>query len=139
LNTKKDGGYRLPTEAEWEYACRGGTIFSYSFGRSISKLDANYDSTSISKVGMYKPNAFGLYDMHGNVWEWCNDWYGPYWIGSSPTGARTDPIGPTNGERRVLRGGAFIYGELYSRSSCRYDFKPSQGFNYLGFRLARTN
>ena len=139
LNTKKDGGYRLPTEAEWEYACRGGTIFSYSFGRSISKLDANYDSTSISKVGMYKPNAFGLYDMHGNVWEWCNDWYGPYWIGSSPTGARTDPIGPTNGERRVLRGGAFIYGEMYSRSSCRYDFKPSQGFNYLGFRLARTN
>jgi formylglycine-generating enzyme len=105
LNAKTDGGYRLPTEAEWEYACRAGTSTAYSFGDKITPKDANYDDSEIGKpvvVGSYKPNAFGLYDMHGNVWEWCENWYGDY-----PAGAVTDPKGPAKGEYRVLRGGSF--------------------------------
>ena len=90
LNAKTDGGYRLPTESEWEYACRAGTMTAYSFGDKITPKDANYYDSKIFKpvaVGSYKPNAFGLYDMHGNVWEWCEDWHGEYPF------AVTDPKG----------------------------------------------
>ena len=92
LNAKTNGGYRLPTEAEWEYACRAGTATAYSFGDEITPKDANYYDSEIGKpvaVGSYKPNAFGLYDMHGNVLEWCEDRYGNY-----PDEAITDPKGP---------------------------------------------
>ena len=88
LNAKTDGGYRLPTEAEWEYACRAGTTTEYFYGDSITKSDANYSKREPMAVGSYKPNAFGLYDMHGNVCEWCEGWYGDY-----PEGAVMDPKG----------------------------------------------
>jgi formylglycine-generating enzyme required for sulfatase activity len=133
LNASTKGGYRLPTEAEWEYACRAGTTTAYSYGDSLTKTDANIDGLSISAVGSYKPNSFGLYDIHGNVWEWCEDWYGDY-----PAGAVTDPKGPAKGEYRVLRGGSFNYYASLARSSDRYIYPPTlRLFNY-GFRLART-
>jgi len=134
LNAKTDGGYRLPTEAEWEYACRAGTTTAYSFGDSLTKSDANIESSSIKTVGSYRPNAFGLYDMHGNVSEWCEDWYG-----SLQDGEVTDPKGPATGSTRVSRGGSFYVNESGARSSIRYHYlAPSiRNFSY-GFRLART-
>jgi formylglycine-generating enzyme required for sulfatase activity len=138
LNAKTNGGYRLPTEAEWEYACRAGTTTAYSFGDAITPKDANYQDSKIGKpvavaVGSYKPNAFGLYNMHGNVLEWCEDWHGDY-----PKGAVTDPKGPTAGKYRVLRGGSFIFVILNARSSNRFSYSPSIRYNFSGFRLART-
>jgi formylglycine-generating enzyme required for sulfatase activity len=105
LNAKSNSGYRLPTEAEWEYTCRAGTITAYSFGDAITPKDANYTDSKIgipATVGNYQANVFGIYDMHGNVWEWCEDWYTAY-----PNQAVTDPKGPATGELRVLRGGSF--------------------------------
>jgi len=136
LNAKTNGGYRLPTEAEWEYACRAGTTTAYSFGDVITPNDANYQDSKMGKplaVGSYKPNAFGLYDMHGNVWEWCEDWMVDY-----PAGAITDPKGAATGERRVLRGGSFDFVGSGARSSNRGYFSPSNRYFINGFRLART-
>ena len=136
LNAKTNGGYRLPTEAEWEYACRGGATTKYSFGEGITKKDADYDGSSPKLVGSYKPNAFGLYDMHGLMWEWCEDWYGTY-----PLGTITDPKGPQNGEDRVLRGGSHRHYASLARSSYRDGEPPSKNrisFSEFGFRLART-
>ena len=132
LNASTKGGYRLPTEAEWEYACRAGTTTAYSYGDSLTN-DANIDGFSISAVGSYKSNAFGLYDMHGNVWECCNDWKADY-----PAGAVTDPKGPATGKYRVLRGGSFYNSESIARSSNRFFNTPSYRLFILGFRLART-
>jgi formylglycine-generating enzyme required for sulfatase activity/tRNA A-37 threonylcarbamoyl transferase component Bud32 len=135
LNDKTKGGYRLPTEAEWEYACRAGTKTAYSFGDVISKADANYDGETIKPVGSYKPNAFGLYDMHGNVWEWCNDWFGDYDLKENK-----DPQGVSNGERKVVRGGSFFLNESFSRSFTRGDGDaPTIRNNYDGLRLVRSN
>ena len=135
LNAKTNGGYRLPTEAEWEYACRAGTTTAYSFGDKMTPKDANYLDSKIGKpveVGSYKPNAFGLYDMHGNVWERCEDWHGDYPF------AVTDPKGPATGENRVLRGGSFSLIESKARSSFRSDLTPTDRYFSSGFRLART-
>jgi len=139
LNSKTKGGYRLPTESEWEYACRAGTTTATAFGETITSKDANYDESKIDKpvpVGGYKPNAFGLYDMHGNVWEWCSDWYANY-----PEGPLVDPVGPKEGARRVLRGGSFNYFHVSNiRSSYRGDFVlPTSRTIGIGFRLAKTN
>ncbi len=134
LNAKTNGGYRLPTESEWEYACRAGTTTAYSFGYSLTKVDANINA-STKTVGSYKPNAFGFYDMHGNVWEWCEDRKADY-----PTGAVIDPKGPAKGEYRVLRGGSFLSGSK-ARSSVRGDIgQPLRPIDssLIGFRLART-
>jgi len=135
LNAKTDGSYRLPTESEWEYACRAGTSTAYSYGDKLTKSDANIvDSDArIKAVGSYKANAFGLYDLHGNVFEWCEDWYGDY-----PAESVTDPKGPAMGERRVLRGGSFLIFEAKARSSDRNYFTPSYRISNVGFRLART-
>ena len=136
LNKKNTGAYRLPTEAEWEYACRAGTTTVYSFGDKITPQDANYESSKIAKpveVGSYKPNAFGLYDMHGNVWEWCEDWKKEYQIKSVK-----DPKGPSFGENRVLRGGSFISPDLRASSSDRDCDSASHQDPFYGFRLART-
>ena len=135
LNAKTDGGYRLPTEAEWDYACRAGTTTAYSFGDKITPKDANYWDSNIGKpvaVGSYKPNAFGLFDMHGNVWEWCEDWHGEYPF------AVTDPKGPATGNRRVIRGGSSGYYGSFARSSNRYYSLPTNRGSLGGFRLART-
>jgi len=134
LNAKTNGGYRLPTEAEWEYACRAGTTTAYSFGDSLTNTEANIAGESIKEVGSYKPNAFGLYDMHGNVWDWCEDWYANY-----PAGALTDPKGPETGTSRVLRGGSFYLTDSLARSSYRFTYgSPSSRIDSYGFRLART-
>ena len=134
LNEKKSGGYRLPTEAEWEYACRAGTTTAYSYGDNLTKSDANIDGDSIKAVGSYRPNAFGLYDMHGNVWEWCNDWYG-----SLQDGEVTDPKGAATGSSRVLRGGSFINDVSAARSSLRFVGTPTFRGTDLGFRLVKTS
>ena len=137
LNGITKGKYRLPTEAEWEYACRAGTKTAYSFGAKITPKDANYGDSKLGKpieVGSYKPNTFGLYDMHGNVWEWCED----YWFKDYPWGAVIDPKGPAKGEYRVLRGGSFNYYVSVARSSDRNDLTPASRLNVSGFRLART-
>ena len=135
LNGKTNGGYRLPTEAEWEYACRAGTTTAYSFGDKITPKDANYNDSKIGKpmkVGSYTPNKFGLYDMHGNVFEWCEDWHGEYPF------AVTDPKGPATGEIRVFRGGSFSDDGSGARSSGRIIISPANRGSIGGCRLVRT-
>jgi formylglycine-generating enzyme required for sulfatase activity len=137
---KQYGHYRLPTEAEWEYACRSGSTTPFYFGDDETELEmyAWYERNSgktTHPVGQKAPNAWGLYDMHGNVWEWCQDWYWAY-----PTGRATDPRGPTSGEKRVLRGGSWSSDVGRVRSAARYSFYPT-GKNLIipfgaGFRLA---
>jgi formylglycine-generating enzyme required for sulfatase activity len=128
--------YRLPTEAEWEYACRAGTTTQYSYGID-DKLLGEYgwfDGNSGNKthpVGEKRPNGWGLYDMHGNVWEWCSDWYGKY-----PDGRLTDPAGPSGGSIRVVRGGSSYNSAGSCRSADRNGRGPSNRHDYLGFRLA---
>jgi formylglycine-generating enzyme required for sulfatase activity len=129
---RKASGYRLPTEAEWEYACRAGTTTAYNTGSSISDSQANYRSSGTKPVGTYAPNAWGLYDMHGNVWEWCWDRYGDY-----ASGAQTDPTGAASGAYRVIRGGSWVNFAQIVRSAHRYDYVPSYWSYYLGFRLVR--
>ena len=137
LNGVTKGKYRLPTEAEWEYACRAGTTTAYSFGSKITPKDANYAGSKIEKaveVGSYKPNAFGLYDMHGNVFEWCEDFGSELY----PAGAVTDPKGPATGSNRVLRGGSYFPDpDSYLRSAHR-ERTADGGTGFLGFRLAKT-
>jgi formylglycine-generating enzyme required for sulfatase activity len=109
----------LPTEAEWEYACRAGTTTPYAFGDSLSTKQANFHADRTCKVGSYAPNAWGLHDMHGNVREWTSDFYDENYYAGSP---RKDPPGPATGTRRVLRGGAFNYVATSCRSACRHDW-----------------
>ncbi len=123
--------FRLPTEAEWEYACRAGTTGPYA-----GHLDAMgwYDKNSGRSThgsGQKRPNAWGLYDMHGNVWEWCQDWYGDY-----PSGYLNDPTGPPSGSDRVLRGGSWRSLARYCRSASRHRADPADRDGNLGFRLA---
>jgi formylglycine-generating enzyme required for sulfatase activity len=131
--------YRLPTEAEWEYACRAGTTTAYSFGDSESELGdyAWYDKNSgktTHPVGGKKPNAWGLYDMHGNVFEWCHDWYGDY-----PSGSVTDPTGVASGSDRVYRGGSWYDYSVHCRSAYRGRNTPDLRGIHLGFRVLRSS
>ena len=153
--------YRLPTEAEWEYVARAGSTTAFANG-GISELKCGFDSnldamgwycgnSGVSYSGCYnaikwggpkcagthpvaqkQPNAWGLYDMHGNVWEWCQDWNGDY-----SSGSVTDPTGPSGGSARVFRGGSFFHGARYCRSADRFSGKPGVKGNNLGFRLLR--
>ena len=130
--------YRLPTEAEWEYAAQGGVGQEYAGTNTESSLGsyAWYSANSGSKTqpaGTKEPNQFGLYDMSGNVWEWCSDWYGSY--SSSP---QTNPKGPSSGSGRVLRGGSYINRASLSRVSLRNDYNPGGRINLIGFRLVRV-
>jgi formylglycine-generating enzyme required for sulfatase activity len=124
-------GYRLPTEAEWEYACRAGTPTAYSTGNTITTSQANFNSSTTTVVGTYPANAYGLYDMPGNVWEWCWDWYDNY-----ESGAQTDPTGASSGAGRVIRGGSWFFNSVEGlRSAARSYYNPSSGSDYIGFRL----
>ena len=128
-------GYRLPTEAEWEYACRAGTTTAYNTGAYISDSTGWYIANSgkmSHPVGEKPANAWGLHDMHGNVMEWCWDWYGPY-----PDGAQADPQGASSGSARVYRGGNFLYPAQFVRSAYRNFNAPSFRFYLFGFRLVR--
>ena len=154
--TRKQGNvYRLPTEAEWEYACRAGTTTRYYSGddpETLAKVGNVADATAkaqfpawkrtirasdgyvfTSPAGSFQPNAFGLYDMHGNAWQWCADWYGPYT--KSPT---ADPIGPDSGDVHILRGGAWFYRPCIARSAGRFAHGPTGRNAVTGFRVART-
>jgi formylglycine-generating enzyme required for sulfatase activity len=129
---RRANGYRLPTEAEWEYACRAGTTTAYSTGGSITTGQANYNIGKTTNVGSYSANAWGLYDMHGNVWEWCWDWYGNY-----SSGAQTDPVGASSGTSRLARGGSWYSDAQHVRSAYRNYGTPSGRSSRLGFRLVR--
>ncbi|MFA5180786.1 MAG: formylglycine-generating enzyme family protein [Syntrophales bacterium] len=136
--------YRLPTEAEWEYAARAGTATRFSWGNQEDCSKANYGNGFSSeckganpgktmKVGSFAPNAWGLYDMHGNVWEWVQDWKGNY-----PAGSVTDPQGPASGLVRVFRGGSWIDDARSCRSAVRGVSDPGNRYDLMGFRLLRT-
>jgi formylglycine-generating enzyme required for sulfatase activity len=132
------GTYRLLAESEWEYACRAGTASAYCCGDDDAILDqyAWYRDNSHDKthpVGQKKPNAWGLYDMHGNIYEWCQDWLGDY-----PSDSVVDPRGPSSGDGRVYRGGCWDYCAEYCRSAYRREYKPSNRCSDWGLRLART-
>ncbi len=142
-------GGRLPSEAEWEYASRAGTTTPFSTGNCLTDADANYDwkfpygtctnvnstsPTGTSQVGSFPANAWGLHDMHGNVWEWCGDWYDMY-----TTTAQTNPTGPALGSMRVTRGGSWYINGLYSRSAMRRSHFPDSYHSTRGFRVAYNN
>ena len=129
--------YRLPTEAEWEYACRAGTTTAYSFGDAESSLGDYawyYDNSNLElhEVATKKPNPWGLFDMHGNVWEWCEDWYEESLSGGN------DPKGPSAGSARVIRGGYWYISASYCRSASRDSLTPTSRDNYFGFRIVRV-
>ncbi|MBL8481686.1 MAG: formylglycine-generating enzyme family protein, partial [Rhodocyclaceae bacterium] len=134
----------LPTEAQWEYACRAGTETPFSFGATVStdqvNFDGNYpyahaprgvDRGCTVDVAAMPANAWGLYQMHGNVWEWCADWYGNYGMSKE-----IDPTGPRSGRERVLRGGSWSDGGAYCRAACRHGYEPAERSDYVGFRFA---
>jgi len=151
LNSLKQGVYRLPTEAEWEYACRAGSAGAYHCGKEIDCSKAMFgnstqrDGSCVSyvksksmevnapaPVKSYTPNAWGLYDMHGNVWEWCQDWYGEY-----ARTAVTDPVGPEKGTEKVRRGGSWVGERALCRSANRAYAHPGSRFYSTGFRVVR--
>lgn len=122
--------YRLPTEEEWEYAARAGTTEEYAGNLDeMSWYKANSDNKT-HEVATKKPNPWGIYDMHGNVWEWCQDWYRDY-----PSDSQPDP---TANPCKVIRGGSWYFGDDYSRSAFRFYITPDVRSNHLGFRLVRT-
>jgi formylglycine-generating enzyme required for sulfatase activity len=146
--------YRLPTEAEWEYACRAGTSTPFAFGADLGSTQANFNGNypygvaavgpylkKPTKVGSYAPNAWGLYDMHGNVAEWCSDWYDPEYYKRSP---RENPTGPEKGVQstgfgtdfyRVLRGGCWLDEGRGCRSAYRFRLQSTEPYQLVGFRV----
>jgi formylglycine-generating enzyme required for sulfatase activity len=146
LSKKVGKKFDLPTEAEWEYACRAGSKGAFHYGDSLSSKQANFDGHNPhggaglgpwlkrpTPVGSYKPNAFGLYDMHGNVRQCCKDWYKRDYHAESP---RRDPQGPATGTARVARGGSWFDAAWYCRSAFRHATPPDDRTNYmLGFRV----
>lgn len=133
LRGKSGLAVRLPTEAEWEKCCRGGsTSTQYGLLDRIAWTCRNSGGKA-HPVGTKEPNGFGIYDMLGNVWEWCNDWYGANYYSKSPP---VDPAGPPRGERRVMRGGGFNHCGHYLRMGHRNNYDPAKSNPHSGFRLA---
>jgi len=145
LSEREGRRYRLPTEAEWEYACRAGTTTPFHTGRTVTPGQANYDGNrtyaggpkgvfreTTTTAGSLAVNAWGIYDMHGNVWEWCSDWYSEYTAGDI-----RDPTGPPQGDRRVFRGGCWINFPAVCRSANRAKVVPVSWNFHLGFRAVR--
>ena len=151
LNALNEGVYRLPTEAEWEYACRAGTTSAYAWGKTIDCKDAMYANNTLktylcvdyvkskglpvdqpAPAKSYNPNAWGLYDMGGNVWEWCQDWYGHY-----GKDAVVDPRGPKSGTYKVRRGGSWYGPGARCRCANRNRSEPANRYQTTGFRLVR--
>ena len=137
LNAETGQKFSLPTEAQWEYACRAGTTGKYGGTGNIDDMRNN--SKIIAEVKTKQPNAWGLYDMHGNVWEWCSDWHGKYFepnlFGEYSPALATDPTGPTSGSSRVLRGGCWNDGAGFCRSASRSFHSPVIRSGLLGFRF----
>jgi formylglycine-generating enzyme required for sulfatase activity len=138
LSSKEGRAYRLPTEAEWEYACRAGSTTKYQFGDNFAQLPgyAWFDKNAggaTHGVGLKKPNAWGLHDMHGNLWQWCQDWYDPAYYQRSPV---ADPSNATASKFRVIRGGSWINAASFCRSASRYYLRPSDRDFSVGFRVA---
>jgi formylglycine-generating enzyme required for sulfatase activity len=136
LNARTSGGFRLPTEAEWEYAARSGTTGDYGNAGVLDDLGW-YHANGGAKthpVGEKVPNVWGLHDMHGNVWEWVQDRFSSSYYAVSP---ERDPTGPVSGASRILRGGSWLYFANFARSAYRLIFIPSHRSNDFGFRLAR--
>jgi eukaryotic-like serine/threonine-protein kinase len=164
LSEKTGRTYRLPSEAEWEYACRAGTTTPFAYGKTITSELANFNATytyanapkrqyrqSTTPVGTFRPNAFGLYDMHGNVWEWCADHFHPNYEGAPTDGSAwiIDKGAPIDGNewirehilndnqlQRVLRGGSWDINPVFCRSASRYDYYLVYARNLFGFRVA---
>jgi formylglycine-generating enzyme required for sulfatase activity len=151
LNRLGEGRYRLPTEAEWEYACRAGSQAAYTWGKTIDCTQAMFANNSSDSrdcldyatkrdlpmdgpapVKSYPPNDWGIFDMHGNVWEWCLDWYGAY-----PSDSVTDPKGTPSGSQKVRRGGSWFKGASLCRSANRNFGHPASRYATLGFRVVR--
>lgn len=140
LNDRTKLHYRIPTEAEWEYAARGGSIskgFKYSGNNTDDSVawKVGNSNTMTHPVGLKKPNELGIYDMCGNVFEWCSDWYSPTWYNVSP---KKDPAGPETGVFKVIRGGSWFYNYAGLRVSDRESANPSFRYGYVGFRLCRS-
>ncbi|WP_295433359.1 formylglycine-generating enzyme family protein [uncultured Thiodictyon sp.] len=144
LSEQTGRSYRLPTEAQWEYACRAGTATAFHFGATVTTDQANYDGNhpygnggkgryreQTVPVGSLPPNPWGLCEVHGNVWEWCQDWLGDYEVGPI-----ADPGGPASGVGRALRGGSWIFEARYLRSAYRRCVDHGNRFLLAGFRLA---
>ena len=154
LSQKTGQMYRLPTEAEWEYACRAGTPTPFNTGDNVTTDQANYDGNSpynnnqkgvyrenTLPVDTFKPNNWGLYNMHGNVWEWCTDWYdggASYYEGCKAGGVAVNPEGPKKGSNRLIRGGSWNYFAGGCRSAARGNLPPDYRNSSVGFRLAFT-
>jgi formylglycine-generating enzyme required for sulfatase activity len=138
LTNRTRKNYRLPTEAEWEYACRGGTTTEYYWG---NEMDGDYcwycdnSGGKVHLVGQKKPNDFGLYDMSGNVWECCSDYYDDKYYRSSPS---SNPAGPKSGSNRIFRGGGWGTSASGCRSAYRGSGRPNYPFDFVGFRLVRS-
>jgi formylglycine-generating enzyme required for sulfatase activity len=149
LSEQEKGSYRLPTEAEWEYACRAGSSTAYSWGSAIACSNAMYgnkrhrfeecldyvksrglETNRPAPAKSFPPNAWGLYDMHGNVWEWCHDWFGEY----TPEETK-DPRGPDSGDKKVRRGGSWFGGGALCRAANRNYGHPASRYRTTGFRL----
>ena len=143
VDLRRVKGYRLPTEAEWEYAARGGQNSSgdYKYAGSDDLNEVGFYTgnsglhgfKSAQEIGKKKPNELGLYDMSGNVWEWCHDWYGNYLPET-----QENPVGPVSASYRVSRGGSWYYYAQYCRVAYRYYYSPGYSYSYIGFRIART-
>jgi formylglycine-generating enzyme required for sulfatase activity len=131
LSTRAGGTYHLPTEAQWEYACRAGTTGPHDGDLDAIAWHRENSNDSTQPVGQKQPNAWGLYDMIGNVWEWCLDWYAPYL-----SQLQRDPKGPPSGRYRVLRGAAWPINARSCRAAQRYGFTPTYRFNAIGVRPA---